>query len=161
MKISFVYRQQTAAGSSLPPHPNLLPRGEGTAGQPAEAPAARPAMPASGSRQQADDDPPSPRGIALLGNAQRSIRINRPTVQGGPGRWKAFPNTPKTIGDLIHIRRREQRLSQHELGVLLGVSKARGVARERDRSLPTEADWVTLGSKVGVSAPANANHPNS
>ena len=75
--------------------------------------------------------------------------------------WKAFPLEPKTLGDVIQIRRRERGLKQRELAVLLAVTNTRIPAWERVEAVPTAEEWTKLAEVLGLPATLEEAQPNS
>ena len=63
--------------------------------------------------------------------------------------WKAFPTTPKTLGDYIKARRFEKGILQRELAAKLGVRKVYIQLWEQDRKTPTEAERARLVRLLG------------
>jgi DNA-binding transcriptional regulator YiaG len=77
--------------------------------------------------------------LALLGIAQRQIRIKRAPDTGITRNRKAFPSETKTPGDSLRRTRREAGLTQQQLSALIGVPIRDIQNWERDEIVPTEA----------------------
>jgi len=80
----------------------------------------------------------------VLGSSQRTIQIKYDFSKEKFSVRKAFPATPKTIGDHLILKRFVADLSQEQVAAMLGVSNNTLSSWENDKSVPTNAQWNLL-----------------
>ncbi|MEO7297430.1 MAG: helix-turn-helix transcriptional regulator [Verrucomicrobiota bacterium] len=78
----------------------------------------------------------------LLGSAQRTIRVKHDFSKEKFSVRKAFPTTPKTIGDHLILKRFIADLSQEQVAAILGVSNNTLSSWENDKSVPPVASRI-------------------
>ena len=94
-----------------------------------------------------DQQKSSPRGrVALLGIAQRQIRVSRAHIPVHTYRRKPLPTSIKTLGDLIQIKRYEKRLTLWQLAQKMGIATSLVCAWEKDTDRPNQQQLELLGS---------------
>jgi ribosome-binding protein aMBF1 (putative translation factor) len=76
--------------------------------------------------------------VALLGIAQRQSRIPRAHIPAVCCRRKPLPTSIKTLGDLIRVKRCENRLSVGRVAIKMGIVAATVQAWESNESQPDE-----------------------
>ena len=98
-------------------------------------------------------------GAQLQGFSQRSIRVD---YQGDTRRNQArnpIPAAPTTLGEWLHLKRIEANLTQLDICRHLKIGERRVLAWERDRAIPTAAEWERLRDLLafdsGLPLPAN------
>ena len=76
--------------------------------------------------------------------AQRHIRVSRAHIPPICHRRKPLPKSIKTLGDLIHIKRYEKRLTLGQIARKMGIATRTVRAWERGESAPDQEQWQLL-----------------
>jgi ribosome-binding protein aMBF1 (putative translation factor) len=87
--------------------------------------------------------------VALLGIAQRQIRVSRAHVPAVCYRRKPLPTSIKTLGDLIQIKRYEKRLTVWQLALKMGIATAMIRAWECNTEHPNGQQRGELANILG------------
>ena len=82
--------------------------------------------------------------VVLLGIAQRQVRVSRSHIPAKRNSRKPLPTSVKTLGDLIHIKRYEKRLTRQQLAEKMGIAHTLIRAWERGASQPSEQQMEQL-----------------
>jgi DNA-binding transcriptional regulator YiaG len=77
----------------------------------------------------------------LLGIAQRQIRINYAQKSRKQQQSKSLPDSIKTIGDWIQVKRQEKNLSPYHLATKMGIATALVRSWENGTSRPDNRQW--------------------
>jgi ribosome-binding protein aMBF1 (putative translation factor) len=88
--------------------------------------------------------------VALLGIAQRSVHINFVQNVRKNRRAKPLPESIKTIGDWIYVKRLEKNLTSGHLALKMGIAAALVQAWEDGTSQPNEQQQAVLAKIFGV-----------
>ena len=96
-----------------------------------------------------------------MGITDRQIIVSRKHIPGKRCPRKSFPTTPKSLGDLIQIKRVEKKLSPTELAQNTGVTKQTVRRWEKDAEIPNEREWRLLESLLGLETSMKMENPNS
>ena len=107
----------------------------------------------------AENNPPSPLGIRLLGIGQRHIVASRAGISAKRNPRKPFPSTPQTLGDFIQVKRLENGVGQRQLAQNLGVPVTLVRAWESDQVIPTKAELHNLSERFGFDFAATFANP--
>jgi ribosome-binding protein aMBF1 (putative translation factor) len=89
--------------------------------------------------------------VALLGIAQRQMRVSRVHIPAVWNRRKSLPTCIQTLGDLIQIKRYEKRLTVGQLAEKMGIAQTTIRAWERDGCEPDPQRLEALGEILGLS----------
>ena len=93
---------------------------------------------------------PSPRRrVALLGIAQRQISIKFSYKLRKQNHAKPLPESIKTIGDWIQVKRQEKNLTHSHLAVKMGIATALVHSWEDGTSQPDSVQMKVLASLLG------------
>jgi ribosome-binding protein aMBF1 (putative translation factor) len=96
---------------------------------------------------------PSPwRRVALLGIAQRTIRIKYAQKSRKDPRVKPLPVSIKAIGDWIQVKRREKNLTRCHLALKMGIATVLIQSWEDGTSQPNGQQLEVLSSVLGLNA---------
>jgi DNA-binding transcriptional regulator YiaG len=96
---------------------------------------------------------PSPRGrIALLGIAQRQIHVKFNQITRKENHAKPLPESIKTIGDWIQVKRQEKNLTPGHLATKMGIATALVRSWEDGTSQPDSVQMKVLASLFGYGA---------
>jgi len=88
--------------------------------------------------------------VALLGIAQRSIRLKYQQKSRKETRAKPLPESIKTIGDWIHIKRRAKNLTPCHLALKMGIATALVRSWEDGSSQPDSKQLQDLAKYLGL-----------
>jgi ribosome-binding protein aMBF1 (putative translation factor) len=88
--------------------------------------------------------------VALLGIAQRQIRVSRAHIPSYTYRRKPLPTSIKTLGDLIQIKRYEKRLTLWQLAQKMGIAAQLIRAWEDETARPTQQQCEQLAAIIGL-----------
>jgi ribosome-binding protein aMBF1 (putative translation factor) len=95
----------------------------------------------------------SPLGrVALLGIAQRQIRVCRSDIPSIRIHRKPLPTSIQTLGDLIHIKRYEKRLTRWQLAIKMGIATAAIRTWESNLTQPDAQQMEQLTRILGFSS---------
>ena len=97
--------------------------------------------------------------IALLGLAQRQIRVSRRHIPLNRHRRKQFPSVIQTLGDYIQAKRYEKGLHSFQVAAKLGIAASLVSAWERGASMPDEKQWQSLSGLLSFDAGVNFPKP--
>jgi ribosome-binding protein aMBF1 (putative translation factor) len=115
-------------------------------------------------RKDAAHVSPSPwRRVALLGIAQRQIRIKYAQKSRKQQRSKPLPASTKTVGDWIQVKRQEKNLTPSHLAAKMGIATALVRSWENGTSRPNDRQLKVLASLLGCAAdfdPIKGGHLN-
>jgi ribosome-binding protein aMBF1 (putative translation factor) len=89
------------------------------------------------------------RRVALLGIAQRQIRIKYAQKSRNQQRPKPLPASIKTLGDWIQVKRMEKNLSTYHLAAKMGIATALVRAWEDGNSQPDNQQLKVLANVLG------------
>jgi ribosome-binding protein aMBF1 (putative translation factor) len=96
---------------------------------------------------------PSPRGrVALLGIAQRQIRIKYAQKSRNQKQPKPLPASINTLGDLIQVKRTAKNLTPGHLALKMGIATALVRSWEDGTIQPNSQQIETLASLLGFDA---------
>jgi ribosome-binding protein aMBF1 (putative translation factor) len=105
---------------------------------------------------------PSPWGrISLLAIAQRTIHVSRHHISTNRKPRKPVPTTLKTLGDHIHIKRYEKRLSLSQVADYVGVTMTVIKSFESDAELPNDSQLQSLQKLLGLDPRLKTTKPNT
>ena len=90
--------------------------------------------------------------VALLGIAQRQIFIKFNQKVRKENHAKPLPESIKTIGDWIQVKRQEQNLTHSHLAVKMGIATALVRSWEDGKSQPDSQQMKALASLFGYGA---------
>jgi len=96
--------------------------------------------------------------VALLGIAQHLSRVPRAHIPAAWYRRKPLPTSIKTLGDLIHVKRNEKRLSLGRVAIKMGIAAADIRVWEANLSQP-DVRQMELLAKILDFQPANDKLP--
>jgi DNA-binding transcriptional regulator YiaG len=96
-----------------------------------------------------------------LAIAQQTIRASRSHISTNRQPRKSIPTNPKTLGDYIHIKRYEKRLTLSQVADNIGVTVAVVKSFESDVELPNDLQWLSLQELLGVDPRLKPTKPNS
>jgi ribosome-binding protein aMBF1 (putative translation factor) len=96
-----------------------------------------------------------------LAITQRTIHVTRPYIAAIRHHRKKVTATPKTLGDHIHIKRYEKRLSLRQLAAMMGLAVTAVKSFEGDSELPNECEWQSLQKLLGLDPRLKPTKPNS
>ena len=82
-----------------------------------------------------------------MGIAQRQVQVSRAHIPTDRYRSKPLPDSIQTIGDAIHIKRREMGLSRWQFALRMGIATLTARAWELGLSHPNEQQ-VKLAEKI-------------
>ena len=103
--------------------------------------------------RKCDGEKSSPRGrVALLGIAQRQVRVSRAHIRVPRIPRKSLPTSMKTFGDLLHIKRYERHLTLSQIGRQMGIAQATVKAWEMDTERPDGRQMEQLRKILGFDA---------
>jgi len=88
--------------------------------------------------------------VALLGIAQRSIRIKYTQKSRKEPRAKPLPESIKTVGDWIQARRLAKNLTRCHLALKMGIATALVRSWEDGSSQPDKRQLAILANFLGV-----------
>jgi ribosome-binding protein aMBF1 (putative translation factor) len=90
--------------------------------------------------------------IALLGIAQRQIRIKFSQKTRKPKNYKPLPESIKSLGDWIQVKRREKNLTPGHLAAKMGIATSLVLSWEDGKSQPDRQQMKALESLFGYNA---------
>jgi ribosome-binding protein aMBF1 (putative translation factor) len=90
--------------------------------------------------------------IALLGIAQRQIRIKFSQKTRKQKNYKPLPDSIKTVGDWIQVKRQEKNLTPGHLAAKMGIATALILSWEDGNSKPDSQQMKALASVFGYGA---------
>jgi ribosome-binding protein aMBF1 (putative translation factor) len=90
--------------------------------------------------------------IALLGIAQRQIRIKFSQKTRKPKHYKPLPESIKSLGDWIQVKRHEKNLTSGHLAAKMGIATALVRSWEDGTSQPDNRQLKVLASLLGYDA---------
>jgi ribosome-binding protein aMBF1 (putative translation factor) len=94
---------------------------------------------------------PSPLGrVALLGIAQRQIRVKYSDNLRNPEPSKPLPASIKTMGDWIHVKRCEKNFTPGHLALKMGITAGLVLAWEEGAGQPNEQQLEVLAKVLGI-----------
>jgi DNA-binding transcriptional regulator YiaG len=104
---------------------------------------------------------PSPRGrTALLGFAQRQIRVSRAHITLNRQRRKPIPSVIKSIGDYIQAKRYKKGLHPYQVARKMRISASLISAWERGASSPNEEQWQMLSNLLSFDSGVDFPKPH-
>jgi DNA-binding transcriptional regulator YiaG len=93
---------------------------------------------------------PSPRGrVALLGIAQRQVRVSRAHIPSQRNHCKPLPTNVKTLGDQIKIKRYEKKITLQQLASKMGIRQTTVRGWEHDVERPDANQIEKLKTILG------------
>src|ERR1017187_406772 len=101
------------------------------------------------------------RRVALLAFTERTIHISRRHISTNRQPRKAVPTTPRTLGDHIHIKRYEKRLSLSQVALNMGLTTTAVKSFESDAELPNDLQWQSLQRLLGLDPRLKPTKPNT
>jgi ribosome-binding protein aMBF1 (putative translation factor) len=87
--------------------------------------------------------------VALLGIAQRQIRIKYAQKSRNRNRSKPLPENIKSLGDLIQVKRHEKNLTAGHLALKMGIATTLVRSWEDGSSQPNSQQLKTLADLLG------------
>ncbi|MBI3418010.1 MAG: helix-turn-helix transcriptional regulator [Verrucomicrobia bacterium] len=109
--------------------------------------------------------PPREGRVALLGIAQRQIRVSFSQKLRKQHQVKALPENIQSLGDWIHVKRREQNMTPGHLAAKMGIASAlvcsweSGESQPDSKQLQNLANYFGFGSQEYVSKPHPPKSP--
>ena len=94
--------------------------------------------------------PPRPGRVALLGIAQRQIRLNYAQKSRKQQRSKPLPASIRTIGDWIQAKRMEKNLTPGHLATKMGIATTLIRSWENGTSRPDNRQLEVLANLLGL-----------
>ena len=91
--------------------------------------------------------------MALLGIAQREMRVIRTDNSINRKPPKAFPTMLETFGDHLRVARYELGLTQRQLAAKTGIESIRIQAFETDQVEPAQSERAALRQILGANLP--------
>jgi DNA-binding transcriptional regulator YiaG len=97
--------------------------------------------------------------VALLGIAQRTVRVKYTANRGNQKRAKALELNMRTVGDWLKVKRLEKNLTRGHAAAKMGIATSLVCSWESSTQLPDSNQLKILTAVLGFDAKDFYTHP--